>query len=396
MASLTWTFLYHFPFFNRSWLWLLIGCIVSYFVITGYYNSKSFKYVFIYSLLVVLNVLLDDSYFNSLPLAMSEIAGLILVSSEVSFFLLNQNNKYYSILLFVFFSIIVITAYLSYQIDTIWPGAIREVTVTGFGGDNTVVSQYYAMGMGSYAMSHALPVIIPPLIMGIKYSAKKWFSKLGCIFCLVAVIVYIYLGSASGALIIGMMSLVLSIFVKPGSLGTNISRIIVITILFLLFLNQDFLLFVLDWFESFIGGEGAYQVKVDEFRMLITTGEQGDDINARLNLYSDSWSDFLVNFVWGTNGEIGGHSAIIDRFATLGIIGIVPFLIFMFKQLHLPTKFIDNNYLVYYYIGTFSGLLMLMTKNMGNWEMWLCLFLILPLLMARMQPRSNKNTPDSK
>ena len=386
---MTWTLLFNIPIINISWFWLLAGCGISYFTIKSYFRSKIFNSIAIYALFVIANVLLGDSYFSSLPLACNEIAGLVFVSSATMFFLNDTSNKIYNWFLLTFFFIIVYTAFASYKIDQEFPGAIRNITVTGFGGDKTFVSLYYSMGMGTYVMTHALPVIIPPLVMGIRNLNISLFRRVLLLAVLIATAVYIYLGFASGALIIGLLSLVLSLVLSPGAMKSNIGKMFVVSIILLPFLNSEFLLSVLGAFDDFIGNEGAYHVKVEEFQMLLKTGEHGDDITARSDLYSNSISNFFQNIILGTNGEIGGHSAILDRFATLGVFGVIPFILFLIRQIKYPIQFINPNYVIFYYVGAFSGLLMLMTKNMGMWEMWLCLLMILPMLMARLAPISH-------
>lgn len=389
MMFLTWTLLFNIPIINISWLWLLVGCGISFFTIRTYFRSNIFNCIAIYAFFVITNVFLGDFYFNSLPLACNEIASLVFVSSALCYFLHNKTNKYYNWFLLTFFLIIVYTAYASYRIDLIDPGAIRDVTVSGFGGDSTLIRLFYARGMGSYTMTHALPVIIPPLVMGIRFSNLRAVYKVLILCSLVATVIYIYLGYASGALIISLLSLILSLVISPGSMESNIGKVVVVSIILLPFLNNNFLLFILGAFDDFIGNEGAYHVKVEEFQMLLTSGEYGEDITARSDLYTDSVSNFFQNIILGTNGEIGGHSALLDRFATLGILGVIPFMLFLIRQIKYPIRFINPKYVVFYYVGAFSGLLMLLTKNMGNWEMWLCLFLVLPMMMVKLSPNTS-------
>ena len=106
MTFLTWTLLYHFPLINITWLWLLVGCVVSFITIKSYYNGKVFKYVAVYGLFVIANAITGDHYFNSLPLAITEVASLIFVTSALLYFMRNQDDKIYNCFLLTFFKVL--------------------------------------------------------------------------------------------------------------------------------------------------------------------------------------------------------------------------------------------------------------------------------------------------
>ena len=118
---------------------------------------------------------------------------------------------------------------------------------------------------------------------------------------------------------------------------------------------------------------------VDDFKDAIMHGESSGDIETRQNLYQATWNAILENPIIGVNREAGSHSLILDHWGYLGLVGLIPFLFFVIAQLRMMGHMIPQKARVCYYESVAITVVMMFVKNTDMWEMWLCLFTMLPV-----------------
>ena len=382
---LTWPLLGGYvTLFARSWIWLLIGCLSVFFVCPSYRYQKGMVWILLYLFMVMYNYFTGDAYFNSFPVACSEFAILFFSSALGYFCLLPENRKSSKTILWVLSFIIIITSFATFLLDLTNPGIVRQATSELFDmKDLTILNWGYRMGMTNYSLPHALPVIIPALVYGIKNHSLNVRSRLFLSLFLFAVFMLIYVSGVATAIIVSFIVFIISFFSSTNRAQNNIQVFIIVGIILVpILLNQQWLADMLNYFISLTGEGYLHDRLVDILESMIYKDASGD-LEARLDLYSVSSTEFAESILFGSNNNLGGHSAIIDRLATMGLVGIVPYILFIGYQLNTSYKKIPQCAKTFYVEGILAGLMMLITKNMSNWEMWTMLFVLLPTIIMQ-------------
>lgn len=359
-------------------------------VLVFFLDRRAISYPFIpwwilFSVVIILNNFSGDTYFNNIIQVLS-------VIFFISFSCITANysskqggatlSKY--ILRFFLFAVVYLTT-CSLIIEIGQPGVLRYATGLSYQGDNSLLTSLTLRGMSNYYLPHAMPMLIPPIVMGIKNKELPKTIHLLLFLLLAVVFVLIYVSYATTPLLFAILFLIVSLFVKQGSIRNNIvSFIIVIAIFAPLLLSDELLLSLLVQVDSITGGEGELHGKIAMFQESLISGKATGDMEERIDLYKESASFLKSNWIIGTNGPVGGHSVFIDVLASLGLIGFIPLFMIIYRQIKYTIGYLPKPSHIYYYLSMAAGLLMLLTKSMNNWEMWLVLFCIAPLLTLQL------------
>jgi len=371
------------PFTRRKWLFLAIGMVFSFFVKNIFYKSKRFMWLCIYLVILLLNMVFGDKFFHDIGTVGYEFFCLGFPSVVATIILSNQNRKDEGVLLFSFLVVLVFTTVASFFIDTfLLPNAIRMMTRYSITlKDMSVVYAYYKMGLSTYSFPHALPVLIPPVVMGIKNKDLSKTMRLSCWITLISLVVLIYLSGIMTALLLSIAALIMAFITRAGGFRKNRRRFLVVGILFLPFISPSIVGSILHEAKMAVGEDSYYYNKLESFEKNVTgeDEEDGGDWEERQDLYSKSVVGFFENIIVGTNERVGGHSAFLDRLALLGLLGFIPFLLFILHQFKFSGNFLTAPSRIYYYEGLIMGLLMIALKSSFRVETLLVLFAILPI-----------------
>lgn len=383
---LTWPLLGGYvPVFARVWIWTLIGSVAAVFLCPSYYLQSGIKWIALYALILLINFFVGDAYYSSFPLICLEV-GVLLFSSSVAYYLFfKSNNRTDTFVMNELLLVISVIAILTLFLNSVEPGIVRSTVENAYkGGDYEYMYRYYRAGMTNYALPHALPIIIPPLVMGINNKNHKVGYRILLLAFLVLVLLLIYVSAAATPVFLSFFMLILSIWTHAGSIRSNSTWLLVLSLLFLpfIFIN-DLAVMTIDFFAGLTSGEGTVYDRLIEIRQSVMGDAEGD-LAGRLTLYESSFGEFVGSILLGSKGEVGGHSALLDRLASLGIVGFIPLVVFVWVQLKKMYLILPKNVKVFYIEGVLAGIIMLFTKNMSNWEMWLMLFIMLPLLTLKL------------
>lgn len=339
----------------------------------------------LFSVVVVFNNISGDDYFSNIIVVISSLFFIAFSAITTNYC---NNEKEINLSKYILYAFLIAVIYLSLcslVIDLVLPGVLRYATGQGYGGDASLLRELYLRGMSNYYLPHALPMLIPPIVMGIKNGELSKSLHIKLYIVLAAILVLIYVSYATTPLIFAFIFLVISIFVKQGSFKNNLGPFLIITVLFApIILSNDIQLSLLQLLDTITGGEGELHNKINMFQESIVYGKATGDMEERFDLYNESVSFLRGNWIIGTNGKTGGHSVVLDFLASLGIVGFIPFAMLIYKQLKYSLRFLPRSSHIYYYLSMAAGLLMLLTKSMNNWEMWLVLFCIAPLLTLQL------------
>ena len=380
----TWSFIGGWiSLFSRYWLWVTVGASLVVLLAPSFFSSKQFFFLAVYSFVIICNLFLGDQYFSSAVTVLFEIL-LLVFSSGLCYYLSNQNNEnsLRKRLFIIGAFVIVFTSIGTFLADRIYPGIVRDLVV--YANNGISCAPYYRMGVCEYNMPHALPILIPPFVMWVRKKNMKLVVKLLCLCVLAFLLLLVYTSGATTPLILSFFALVCSLLANPKrNIKTNIAILVIVTLIALPALNDGVQLRIVHHLKEVLPEDNANQSKLRDFETAIVFGETTGDLGAREDLYSASISTFLDNIFFGSSsGGTGGHSIILDRLGALGLVGTIPYLLFIWLLIRSTIMRIPKTNRFYYLIGTICFIATLATKNIGGIWMWIaqCVFLPVSLL----------------
>lgn len=382
IVCLTFTMLQgYFPFIRRQWIFLVSISLVGLASAFSYCTTRQFACLMLYSIIVVINALLGDVFWNGSGQSIFELS-LLLAPSIMTWYAFKEHDEcFMKAVLIVFFTIVIFETIISYVANTQFPEIIRSLNsmkIEGLSSENAYY--YYRLGVANYDIGHALPALIPLLVMGIKMSARNGKKRWLCLLLLAFSLLLIYLTFSTTSLILAIFGLLVAVFSKKGSLESN-RTLIIISILFIPFLLSDtFLVGTMKSIDKFVDQEGSLHSKIVDMQESIQYGESTGDVSARGEKYDQSLGLFITSPLTGTNEKVGGHSSLMDRMATLGLIGFIPYILFLFYQLRFGKNTISSTYRIFYTESAMIGIVMLALKDADSWELFFTLFTLVPFL----------------
>ena len=361
-----------------------IGIVLPFFICRSFFKTNQFGYFLLYAVVVFLNHMLGDKYFSNTNSLFSGFIGFF-VALPLTYYVFK--NREYTLLRVIIYTLMVVllwttvaTAFFDWQ----FPGLVRMVysEASRGEGDLSYSNYLYAWGLSSYTLPHALPLLIPAFVLGIKNRSlekrKRFLSGLMLLCCLGLT----YFSGATGPVLVAIMILFMSLLLRKGDITTNIARLFSIAIIITPFIISDqFALMGLEWVDGLIGGEGYFHNKIMDFQYSILYDESSGSLEARVGLLGSSLDVFFdnpLNFLIGAKDGYGGHSALLDRLASLGIVGFIPFVCLLIVQFRFVSKYLVLQYRAYYFLGLFAAFMMMVSKNVSGWYIWFCLFTVLP------------------
>lgn len=343
-------------------------------------------------IIMFLNALSHDKYYSTINSVLVEISMIVLASTM---FLFSKNRNYGAEFLkwavYTTFGIIAIEVVASFILDLEYPGIIRALfseSITS-GEREELMYPYYRMGLTNYILPHAVPMLIPPLIMGIREKRLSLWIRLWGGFFLFFVLLLVWLSGVMTAFLLSLISIIFTLFIAKGKI-VNLKLFIGLFILILPFIIfDDLTLYVIQILKSLFSGNGFIKYKLELLEESLLMQQSTGDLEERQNLYMISINEFTNNILIGSNNPMGNHSMFLDRLATLGIIGFIPYIAFYYFQLTIVRKIMAPQYLLYYDQAVILGLLMMALKGITSWEIFFTLFMVMPSLFVFLSSKIN-------
>lgn len=386
-----------FPISHTIYI-LFLGVVVCFIECNSFFNSKPFIPLVLFELVLGLNMLMKDPLHASTNGFLYEMISICITAMMGFYLMRTKDDRLTKITIVMIMIILFINAIGSTFVETILPGSIRAcVTEFHTTGSQELAKSFYKYGMASYGMTHAIPTIIPMLVFGIK-TIQKSRLKLFFVSVLVASLILCYLGGSTTALILGVLGLLFSLFTKSNRGNSQFVILALFSIVFLLIVSNDaIMLSFLKWSDNMVGNEGPFHAKIIDFEKSIMYDETGEGVGGRKTLYLMSLDAIVSNPVFGTNSKIiGHHSTLLDHCACLGLIGVIPFILFIYRQIKNSGQLLSKNSRMFYIQGSIIAVLMLAVKSMDGWESWLFLFVVLPLMARYIESISFVNSNNTK
>lgn len=381
------------PLLEREWLVQGVTFLVTIFMVHKFYVSRSFIYIVLYCLVLFLNVLSGDELYVDYVTVVLEMFKYSIPGAITYFLLKTSNIREIKNTVFVFFALIVITTVSSFIINLSFPGIIR-IYVSYINGheDQSQFIPYLRMGMSNYYLPHALPVLIPALFVGVTNRSLNKYVRTFILITWVSIILLTYLSGATTALLFSIIFSVLALLIRRKSLSKNLVTLFIAFLIMLPIIERDVLSTVLYSLEETLIGTD-YSAKVVQLADIVESGQvSGGDAGERSELYTLSLKQFFKNPIFGTNEPVGGHSALIDRLACLGLVGFIPFIMFFVFHIKFVLRYIPKDLKVFYSLGMIIAFLMLILKYMLYFEMSVIMLSILPFAIIVLGSGSEKKT----
>ena len=369
------------PLLRNSWILLALVFVVSVVLSKGYYKQNYILAWYFYIGVVFINSIAGDVYFANWIAAANELF-IWIVPPAILYYAINNHQKFSMVLLLCIAFILLFEGFSTLSMDLVYPGVVRRVVIQFvIERDYSVFYPYYRLGMASYSFTHAIAILIPPLLYVLKDKTNKNIIRVFTALLLIMCLFLVYLSGSTTALILGVMALILSLLSREGDMSRNRSIVFIVTIIALPFALSDTILTdFLNFLDNIFAGT-HFSSKVTDFIDLAETGNASGDIAARESLYLKSIEQWTQNPLLGSNDRPGHHSAIFDRLSSLGLVGSIPLLCFLFSQIKYTINKISNKARIYYYEGLYVGLALLFLKDSDDWETFLMLFLVMPLII---------------
>lgn len=384
IVCVTWTFLQGWiPHWGATWLFVVAGAVASIGIVPTFFNSRYLLLWLAYALILGANSLAGDSFWGRSFIPPVLELGMLLWAPAMTYYVFHSLDKVCEkrIIIWSLF-IIVVTAIASLIIDTFAPGAIRTAARMRYEfQDNTMSLALYRFSCSNYSLPHALPILIPALGYVLRMNGFMK-TKIWALVMILLCLLLIWTSGAMTAVLLGLMALVASLLISKKSPRRSLTIIVVFLLIISPFaLNNELMLNLTSQMQTWVGEESPFYEKLVDAESYLITGEVSGDMETRNNLYSESLSLDAEELMLGTNRDVGGHSAIIDHFATLGILGFIVFLVILGAAVKKTYIMLPKDTLPFYVLGIITAFIMLLMKQMANIEVWLTVFTLMPLLL---------------
>ena len=374
------------------YLSLVFSIVLLCFHSIEFFRNKVFIFYILYVIIIVLNILTGDKYWGGSPFSI--ISSLLMMFGSlmaVHYFMIKSEERFrfgQNLVLMVFI-LLLLTTISTGILSIINPQVVRfAMEESNHYGDDTILKEMFRFGMSNYYLPHAIPVIIPAFVLCAKnknLKKRRWIGVLG----IVLSFALIFYSGATTSLLLGLIALFASTAISS-NVKSTLRRMLLVGVFVVPFLSQDFLLNAVRTLENAVGEENYFYTRLVDIEDSITGETMEGDVDVRQELYDQSWDAFIKNPILGTDDEVGGHSVLLDFLATLGLVGILPFLGLILSLFFWTKKRLPRGTHIYYTVGFMTGILMLGLKSMNNMEMWFFLICFLPILIIRFGNRVYK------
>ena len=376
-------------FFLRSYIYFLLWFFLSFVFISHFLKKINYIPVFVFLIVVLLYILREGDYenINSFSRLISLAVSYMIIPTVCLYYIKYCTIRQISVCLCIILIVTTYTMICTIPVALFQPGLIREAA----GKTVELYQQLELLGVMNYALPHSVVFIIPALCFGIKYCRTKLY-KVICILVLIETFYIIYLGEATTPLLLGVIALIISlIYNVHKNFKINVVRIGIVSLLLLLIMNEAVVLFLIDKIDP-IFEETAFSEKTHELRTMMTYGavKSGGDVETRQDFINMTVSAIFENTFIGTlnSKSLGGHNYLLDIFASIGLLGFIPFIIWLFYIIKKICFLLPNYCRFYFMLGITVFLIHALTKNIWSGEFFLYSFFILPCLLFYISRKS--------
>ena len=372
------------PILQRQYIFIFLGIVLSFVYSKGFFRQPAFGWMMLYFFIVLLNYIMGDIFFNNIEtIFYREMVPLFLTSTIMFFYFKSRDQRFFTLLIIAFGIFLIHTTIVSYWANEAFPGLMRYQSNSESAKEvNDILEYFRRIGLSNYGLPHALCIIIP----GFVYLSKILRGFYRYFFILLTITAWIlsYASGAFTALVLSSLSVVLALLVNPHKSKSTLYKIVIAFVLISPILsNKELQISILESVGSILPENSVGQNKILDLQSSLEYEGAEGDVAERTEKLSSTLEVIADNLVIGTDSELsGGHNALLDRFAYLGLLGIIPLCGFLYCQFVFIKRYTEGPIRYYLYIGFGCGLLMLLLKGLYIWSMWLFLFVLLPGMLC--------------
>lgn len=378
MLSMTFPLFNHLPIFQRHYIFILLGFVLLFLSAREFFVQNFSVALILHVIISYLNFLEGDSIYSSLSSVINEAIRLAL-SMGIFYSLVKYSDRslfHFLFIIFIFF--LIESTIVAVIANHLFPGIMRYTASAESAEEASfVLAPFEKYGMSDYSMPHAIPALVPGLVYG--YRKTKGYLKWTFLVAIATAIVLVYVSNSSTALILAVLVFLFTILIKPNSSSRNVLSILLVFAVLSVFLtNKNVQLNSLHLIENYVPEETNIHRKVLDIESSIEHESVEGTVENRTIQYDITFNEFISHPFLGTTNMVGGHSSILDRFATLGLIGMIPFIFMIVLFAKFVIRKLPKEKRFYFILGLFAALIMMLAKNSMTWSMWLLVFLFLP------------------
>jgi hypothetical protein len=258
------------------------------------------------------------------------------------------------------------------------PLAVRTLA-TGEGGE-----EYLLAGVSGFDITYSAVMLIPCFLYLILSFSKIKRTVLIAFFVLTCI--YIVKCAFSIAVLATLLGICIFLYV---SVRTPIRILLAIAIIFIciLAIDQSFIIYILNIASDII--DVGHVKRLKAVADMIMFGDTTSDELLRLARYKMSIDGFIENpisgiYVLDRNYILSGHSTILDILAGCGLMGFVPFFMFLYYSYKYSIKYVHGNMYKQCIISTYIVFAFIATLNpqLASPNVLLMLLVIIPVMCS--------------
>lgn len=299
-------------------------------------------------------------------------------------YFLNRNNNTQA----VFLGKIMALASICIMLNTIIvdyssPNIVRTMVALGARGEITESLYYTRLGVCIYSFAMIAMCLAPVFL----YLSKKHKHKLLLLLCFIVTCYFVYIAGITTCFLILFVMLVMYFVSATNKMRFSVAVLIPIAIFMYVF-GLFIVEFLLPYFEgtNFYGHLGGLM----EFYGKTTMVTETYDVGERADLYKDSFETFIHNPLFGNvAGKNGGHNFFLDHLAQMGLIGMTPFIIYMYRRFKFAYNVLSKEQRTVYLICIIGFLMLGFLKGMNGIDFWTYMFVYIPCILKCCEPKES-------
>lgn len=371
------------PILRKGWQLLIVATLIIVINRHKTIDTKLMIPLVLYAIVLYLNAMSGDFLIGSTTNAINEVMMLFVPAALALYCTKGDSGTFVKWLLIISLVFLLIELVASYIVLENQPGIIRGMhAMVMEEADPAYMFEFYKLGLLDYSMAHAIPILIPPLFCYFKEGKTK--IKICCALMIIACLFLTWLSESMTALMLVILMIILGFWVNTRlSFRRNVIIIAFFVGLSVLLMSSDQIMMdILDVSSNLVGEESMQYAKIEEMRKALIEDQATGDLLSRMDRYQLSISQFLGNPILGTNMKPGRHSSLLDKLATLGLVGFVPLMLFFWNYLKTIWKTLLPNRRIYYLECIIAAFLMVFFKGMWVWPIFFFLFMVTPSMLV--------------
>jgi len=310
------------------------------------------------------------------------------IISALSVFLhvINQKNQHYLNSLSAFLIVLIvlgsITSLIGFQL---FPDSIRFNPYRLDTEEAIFMTNYFASkGIMNYGFFYGLAISIPVLLLLLQKNSRIE-KRILSYFCVLLLLYSIIKSNYATAFLLFLIGISIFIIGRNNILKYKYLFIVLIVIIIV---SNEYVGDLFSFIASKLETETVLQDRINDLSLTIY-GEEQTHVNQRLDRIPLLIENFFKSPIWGT-GISRGHNFVLDILSCYGILGIVPYLLLFINFIKYNNRRMRRDIEFYFLSGLVLFIMYSFIKGAPGKEMYLFIFLIMPLVIYYFQNISYK------